>query len=285
MSTPTVDLSRRTESPGPRFSPDEFEQFQRDGYVIVRALAEPQLCAQMLHASQQGMLHATGPLEYEADVNYPGAPSSLEAVGGRTIRRLKQAHCRDFSFTEWVSSPELTGRLQQLLGSPVIMPLAHHNCVMTKQPHYSSDTGWHQDIRYWSYARPDLVSVWTALTPECPENGCLKLIPGTHRIVFDHTRLDEDLFLREDVAENRELIESAITAELEPGDVLFFHCRTMHAAERNRTDSTKFSAVFTFRSFDSPPTAGTRSASLPELLLSVETSGDADAVPQERPVS
>jgi phytanoyl-CoA hydroxylase len=271
MSTPAVDLTRRTESPGPRFTPLEVEQFQRDGYVIVRALADAELCRQMLEATHEGLLKAIGPLEYEADLHYPGSPTSRESDGGRTIRRLKQAHSRHFAFTDWVGRPELTGRLQQLLGSPVIVPLAHHNCIMTKQPHFSSDTGWHQDIRYWSYARPELVSVWTALTPERPENGCLKLIPKSHTIVFDHTRLDEDLFLRTDVPENQTLIDSAITAELDPGDVLFFHCRTLHAADRNRSDTTKVSVVFTFRPGDNPPTAGTRSASLPELLIPVES--------------
>ena len=270
MSTPAVDLTRRTESPGPRFTPAEVEQFQRDGDVHVRALADAELCRQMLDATHEGVLKEVEPLEYEADLHYPGSPTSRESDGGRTIRRLKQAHSRHFAVTDWVQRPGLTCRLQQLLGTPIIAPLAHHNCIMTKQPHFSSDTGWHQDIRYWSYARPELISVWTALTPERPENGCLKLIPGSHTIVFDHTRLDEDLFLRTDVPENQTLIENAISAELDPGDVLFFHCRTLHAADRNRSDATKVSVVFTFRPGDNPPTAGTRSASLPELLIPAE---------------
>ena len=54
---------------------------------------------------------------------YPGAPSSIEAEGGRTIRRLKMAVGRDPVFLHCLSQPELTCRLQQLLGDQVVMPL------------------------------------------------------------------------------------------------------------------------------------------------------------------
>ena len=138
---------------------------------------------------------------------------------------------------------------------------------MTKQPCFSSDTGWHQDVRYWSFTKPELVSAWLALGEETSENGCLRLIPGTHREHFTHNRLDKALFLRDDIPENLPLIGKQIEARLQPGDVLFFHSRTFHSATRNRTDQPKFSAVFTFRPADNPPIPGTRSASMPELHL------------------
>ncbi|GAF94841.1 unnamed protein product, partial [marine sediment metagenome] len=82
----------------------------------------------MVHATLDGLGRNMGPVEYEADLRYPGAPDSHEGDGGRTVRRLKQAHSRHFAFTEWVSSRELVGRLQQILGPELVMPLAHHNC-------------------------------------------------------------------------------------------------------------------------------------------------------------
>ena len=251
------------------FSPDEVAAFQRDGYAIVPGLADAATCRTMLDVTRAGLTGEFEPIEYEADVHYPGAPSSRASVGGRTVRRLKQAHSRHPIFTDWVSRPELVARLQQLLGPQVVMPLAHHNCIMTKQPRFSSDTGWHQDVRYWSFTRPELVSVWLALVPETRENGCLRLIPGTHAMPFDSDRLDDMQFLKDDHPRNRPLIEQQVWAELQPGDVLFFHAKTFHAATRNFTDAPKFSVVFTFRPQDNPPVSGTRSAAMPELLLPV----------------
>lgn len=263
-----------TESPAPSapavadsFTDSELRSFERDGYLIARGLANPNLCRRMLEVTQAGLASHSVPLEYEADLHYPGAPQSRDVAGGDTIRRLKEAHGRDPIFTHWVSERPLLVRLQQLLGPRVVMPLAHHNCIMTKQPRFSSETGWHQDIRYWSFARPELISVWLALGCETQENGCLSLIPGTHRMEFGRDRLDDALFLRPELPVNADLIAQKVAAPLEPGDVLFFHCRTFHSAGRNRTGQTKFSVVFTFRPLDNPPVAGTRSASLPELLL------------------
>lgn len=250
-----------------QFTDTELEDWHRDGYAIVRGLAEESLRLQMRQAALDGLAHFIEPIEYEADVHYPGAPATRESVGGRTVRRLKQAHGRGFVFTEWIQHPGVVGRLRQLLGPEVICPLAHHNCIMTKSPQFSSETGWHQDIRYWSYQQPELVSVWLALGSEHVDNGCLQLLPGTHRLPISRDRLDADLFLRPDLAENQELIRTAVRAELEPGDVLFFHCRTFHAAGANHTNETKLSVVFTYRSADHRPLPGSRSASLPELLI------------------
>jgi len=252
---------------GDRFSADELAQFEHDGFVIVRGLADPDTCRQMIESTRAGLAGAIGPAEFEADLNYPGAPGSRTADGGETIRRLKEAHGRDPVFTSFISQPALVRRLTQLLGPQVVMPLAHHNCIMTKQPRFSSETHWHQDIRYWSYDRPQLVSVWLALGHETPQNGCLYLIPGTHNLSFAPDQFDEALFLRPDRPENAALIEQKIPASLEPGDGLFFHCRTFHAAGRNQTGQIKFSVVFTFRPTDNPPKPGSRSASMPELIL------------------
>ena len=208
--TTTTATSATTGAIGDSFSEIEREQFARDGYIIVRQLAGRPLIAQMLDVTRDGLSREIAPIEYEADLHYPGAPRSLEAEGGHTVRRLKQAISRDYCFTEWVTSPALAGRLHQLLGPHVVMPMAHHNCIMTKQPRYSSDTGWHQDIRYWSFERPELVSVWLALTPENEHNGCLYVIPGTHRLNLDPRRYDEASFLRTDLPENQELIKRAV---------------------------------------------------------------------------
>lgn len=250
-----------------RLSPSEWEQFQRDGFLVFRQLMPAEIREQMLAVTLDGVQRETSPVEYEAELHYPGAPESLAAEGGRTIRRLKQAHSRHYVFTQWLCDRELTDRLVDLLGPRVVMPLAHHNCIMTKQPKFSSDTGWHQDIRYWAYQQPDLVSVWISLVPERVDNGCLRVIPGSHRMILERSRFDDQLFFRADLPENADLIASSISVELDPGDVLFFHAKTLHAASRNHTTQTKYSAVFTFRSADNMPLTGTRSAALPELML------------------
>lgn len=249
------------------FSPEDVLFFQEQGFVVARGLVNSVWLDRMRLVTREHLERELPPVEFEAEVHYPGAPDSLDAPGGRTVRRLKQALTRDIVFTEWVCQLDIVRRLEQLLGGRVVMPLAHHNCIMTKQPEHSSETGWHQDVRYWNFTRPDLVSCWLALGTERPENGCLWVIPGSHRGSLERSRLDEALFVRKDHPENQALLDAAIPVALAPGDVLFFHAKTLHSASKNQTTATKYSVVFTFRGADNPPIAGTRSAVTGELLL------------------
>ncbi|MEM1061806.1 MAG: phytanoyl-CoA dioxygenase family protein [Planctomycetota bacterium] len=248
-------------------APAETDRFAADGYLVLRGLLPDAMRRRMLDVTRKHLADGVAPIEYEAETRYPGAPDSRDADGGGTARRLKAAHARDAVFTEWVNSEAVTSRLARMLGTPFVMPLAHHNCVMTKQPRFSSDTGWHQDVRYWSFRRPELVSVWAALGSERRENGCLRVIPGSHRVEYAATCFDADQFFRDDCPQNAETLARAVDVELDAGDVLFFHARLLHAATRNRTTEPKYSAVFTFRPDDNPPLRQTRSAELPELIF------------------
>lgn len=249
------------------FSAEEVARFNRDGYLIVRAVAPAATLARMRDVALADLAAPRLPVEYEADTHYPGAPAALDAPGGRTVRRLLQAYARDAVFRDWATSPWLAARLKPLLGGEVWLSQAHHNCVMTKHPAYSSVTGWHRDIRYWSFEKPELVSVWLALGEENRDNGCLSLLPGTHRMDFSAERLDAAQFLRTDIEANRALLATQVSAELHAGDVLFFHCRLFHAASQNHTDETKLSLVHTYRAADNRPLPGSRSAAMLEVLL------------------
>ena len=251
----------------PLLTTDELAQFERDGYLIVRALATVGACARMKQRAQEHLAAQIAPLEYEAEVKYPGAPASLDAPGGRTVRRLLQACARDAWFRDFATSPAIAGRIQQLLAPAAQLVQAHHNCIMTKDPRYSSLTHWHRDIRYWAFEKPQLVSVWLALGREHRNNGCLLLLPGSHTMAFRDEQLDAAQFLRTDLEENRAVLQTQIAAELDPGDVLFFHCRLFHAAGNNQSTDTKFSLVFTYHANDNRPLPGTRSAALPSISL------------------
>lgn len=246
----------------------QLDQFQHDGFLVIRQAADAETCAKLLAEAKQQLAAQIAPVEFEADVGYPGAPTSREAAGGKTIRRLLNAYARHQVFRDWVESPKLAAILEQLLGGQQLwLTQAHHNCIMTKQPGFSSQTAWHQDIRYWSFDSSELINLWLALTPETEANGCLSFIPGTHNQTYAADRYDPALFLKAEHPDNAPLIKRAVTAPLSPGDIVLFHAKTFHAAGNNRTEQTKYSAVFTFHNEAVHPVPITRSAHAPEVLI------------------
>ena len=248
------------------FSAEEVAAFNRDGFIIVPGLAEGSHCRAMADVVRASLDPPLAPLEFETDVQYPGSPADRLSPGGDTPRRLLTAYTRDHLFREWATSSAVSGRVGQLMAAEqVLLSQNHHNCIMTKHPGYSSATLWHQDIRYWLFDRPELISVWLALGDESEENGGMQMIPGSHEMDFGRGRFDAASFFRTDLDENQDLIETAVTAELQQGDTLFFHCRTLHAAGRNTTDRVKFSLVFTYHEESNQPIAGSRSAAYPDI--------------------
>ena len=248
-------------------SPEQIDQFRNDGFLVFRRLATASACETMLGVVREHLRGEIAPVEYEADVGYTGAPSSLDAPGGRTVRRLRNAYQRDACFRSWAEDTRTAGWLRQLLAEPVCLTLAHHNCVMTKHPNFGTATGWHRDIRYWSFARNDLIAVWLALGTESEENGALHVIPGSHRLQIGRHQLDELDFLRPDVQENQPLFAQGRVLELQQGDVVFFHSGLFHAAGRNATAQVKHSVVFAYRGESNRPLEGSRSAAAGDVFL------------------
>ena len=253
-------------------SASDVEAFHEAGYLILRGLVSPDACTRLAQIVDESLHPPLAPLEYEADVHYPGAPTSKSALGGLTPRRLLYAYSRHHLFREFAKEARLARMVSTLIGAEQIcLSQNHHNCVMTKYPGFSSLTNWHQDVRYWRFDRPELVSLWLALGDEYPGNGGLSLIPGSHRSDLGRGRLDASLFLRTDLAGNREMIDSAVAAELSTGDILFFHCKTYHAAGRNQSEQVKKSLALTYRALDNEPIPGTRSAQFSDIAISRHT--------------
>ena len=240
---------------------------REQGFVVVRGFADAATVSALREVSLRHLAQAIEPIEYEADLRYPGAPASRQAIGGHTARRLLDAYGRDPLYADWAASPRIGAWLSDYFGETPILSTVHHNCVMTKHPDYGSLTGWHQDIRYWSFSTPGLVSCWLALGREAADNGGLFFLPGSHAAGFTSAQFDEKKFFRPDVPGNQDWIDRAVCPELEPGDAVFFHCLTLHAAQRNASDAVKLSVVHTYHPGSVQPVPGSRSASRPGVLL------------------
>lgn len=240
---------------------------REQGFVVARQFVPPSAVNALRAQAQRQLDEAIEPLEYEADLQYPGAPVSRHVQGGATVRRLLNAYGRGALFQEWATQPAVGQWLRAYFADAPVLSRVHHNCVMTKHPAYGSLTGWHQDIRYWSFTGDDLVSTWLALGNETPDNGGLFFIPGSHAAPFTASQFDEQKFFRADTPDNQRWIDRAVSPELQPGDVVFFHCRTLHAARQNSSDKVKLSLVHTYHPQTCQPLPGTRSASLAGVPL------------------
>lgn len=239
-------------------SPEQLSEFQEDGFLLLRALVDHSQCSLILDAAREEIKKMAGPIETEGEYN---------ETDNRTLRRLRQVYDRRSEFSEWMRDVSVRPILRQILGETPVLTLAHHNSIMTKMPSDSSETCWHQDNRYWDFENENLVSVWLALDEESRENGVLSFIPGSHRLDLSADQFDKKSCFLHGPAQNEALIAKSVQFDLHPGDVVLFHCKTLHHADANRTDKPKISFVYTVRGIANKPQPDTRSASFDELIL------------------
>ena len=104
---------------------------------------------------------------------------------------------------------------------------------------------WHQDWYYWKGATK--ISVWIALDDATPENGCLKMIAGSHikRFKVKQVRADNGFGWRIGNEEFAGLPET--TFAVNRGDAVFFHDQTLHSSYPNTTGADRWSFISTYR--------------------------------------
>jgi len=248
-------------------TPAQLQTFAREGCLVLPGFAPVAELRELQQVARAELAAGRPPLEFESLADYPGLPSQVKTGSGTTIRRLLQAYDRHAAFAAWATDPAIVEVMRDLLGEAILLVRNHHNCLMTKHPQGGSRTGWHRDTRYWQFTRPELINAWLALDAESPDNGALRVVPGSHLLELSLERLDDALFLREDPS-NQDLLATAVSLNLAPGDVLLFHSHLLHAAGNNRTSNVKHSLVFTYRAADNPPLPGSRSARLADVPLS-----------------
>jgi len=250
-------------------------QFDKDGFLILRDFANQTKCEAILEIAKVHLKYKIEPIETE--LGYDGKSkefrtditdySSKVENSGETVRRLRQVYSRDILFKEWMEDSKIRPILEEILNDRVVITTAHHNSIMTKMPHTSTQTRWHQDRRYWRYNDDNLVSIWLALDDENSQNGVLEFIPASHKMNFTDDQFDEKEYFKEDIEKNISIVNTKVSTTLQRGDIVIFHSLLLHRANKNSTDKPKIAFVYTVKGEKTKAIKGTRSIEYPEILL------------------
>ena len=258
-----------------QLSTEQLAQFNKDGFIVLRGFLDAKRCDNILRMAQIHLDAKIEPIETEVgydsrDKEYRIAVTDYSSHANEEqiiVRRLRQVYKRDALFKAWMENEKLRPILQQILNDQVVITTGHHNSIMTKMPHFSTATAWHQDRRYWRYSDDNLVSVWLALDDEYSENGVLEFIPGSHKMHFSAAQFDEKEYFSQTNEVNKKIIATKVSTDLKKGDVVLFHSLLLHRANKNSTDKPKISFVYTVKGAKTAAIKETRSSQFPEIVL------------------
>lgn len=105
---------------------------------------------------------------------------ALEAKEGREKTRigLLDRHQDQPFLWELATHPKILDCIESLIGSNILLLATHFFCKYGQDEKF---VAWHQDVTYWGLEPPIAVTAWYAIDDSDRENGCMRVIPGSHR--------------------------------------------------------------------------------------------------------
>lgn len=223
-------------------TPEQRAAFDRDGYVLIR---------EFFDADETSLLQSA--------VNRdPAIRAHFYNRGDAEGLNTKMAtwnHPGDSVYGYAARSHKMVDTMEDLLGGEVYH---YHSKITAKEPHEGGAWEWHQDYGYWhnnGCLFPYMASAMIALDRCAKSNGCLQVLKGSHHLGrIDHGLLDGD-----QVGADLRRVEEAkkhldlVYCEMEPGDVLFFHCNTLHRSDQNRSDDRRWTLICCYNAARNDP--------------------------------
>ena len=154
---------------------------------------------------------------------------------------LLQTWARDIA-----SHPSILDAVEDVLGADIFLWGLSLFVKEARDPGYVS---WHQDSTYWGLSAPDVVTAWVALSPATRESGCMKMLPGSHRLeqlphhdtLAKHNLLTRGQEIAVEVDE-----EEAELLVLRPGEISLHNIRTVHGSEPNRSGERRIGVALRY---------------------------------------
>ena len=191
----------------------EIEQYHRDGFVT------PDFCLDEETLDDIREAHARLVHRYPEFSDYCSALLAYDTWFLTVARR-----------------PEILDLVEQVIGSDFAL---WNSSFFAKPAKVGTRTPWHQDGEYWPIEPLATCTVWIALDASTTKNGCLRVIPGSHKSkqLAKHSRSDAPniaLNLELDKAEFDE--SEAVDIVLQPGEISLHDVYLYHGSEPNLSD-------------------------------------------------
>jgi len=195
-----------------RLTDPQVQAYRRDGYVVYHDQLFP----------PEEMTRLTAIFEEQ-----------LAQKGSKLSDELDTPHFRDARLLGFLMDDKVLDLVEPITGPDIVLWSSHFIC---KDPFVGRATPWHEDSAFWEGRLTNydnIVTVWLALDRSNRENGCMMVIPGTHRNGFskyEEVDLSRNTFRRQ-IAEVDD--STAVSFELERGECSLHDSRIVHGAKPN----------------------------------------------------
>ena len=210
-------------------TPQQVEQFDADGYLVLDPCLREEEVEALRHRVQQ-IAEGDSQVPEEAIEYEPGASRRRMA----NLRKINGPSLHDPFFVDHARHSRLLDSIVDLMGPDVKL----FGDQLFMKPPGGIEKTYHQDCPYFSIEPMAMITAWVALDDVTQDNGCMYVIPGSHKIgAVDHSEpwmvgQRRDMKIPDSALDRHR--ERAIT--LRAGGCSFHHGLIQHRSGANRTD-------------------------------------------------
>jgi len=235
-STPSISNSLITEK--------QWKHYEEEGYVnLGQLLSDEEL--QSLQQRIDDIMLGKAAVDYDhmmmqldsASGKYEEAGQQTAGFKGATknYRKIEQLE-HDALFLSYMQRPVYRDICSRIYGKDVSIS-CFRAMFMNKPAQKGTWLPWHQDR--WNFLdRDPLLTVYTGLDPATTANGCVLIIPRSHKLGVINPEHSSG-FLTKEQAEKHCPKEKIVPMELKPGEVALLHNWLLHASDVNKTDTSR----------------------------------------------
>ncbi|XP_064640083.1 L-proline trans-4-hydroxylase-like [Lineus longissimus] len=217
------------------------EYFNENGFIVVKGLVDSTEVAMLKEAMEQDRDVLSNCFERDDGDGQKVKLSLWNEPGDDITGYLAR-------------SDKVAGTFDKLFGGEVYH---FHTKLVQKEAFTGGAFVWHQDYGYW-YLRgvllPDAGTVSIAIDRADNSNGCLKVLPGSHKAGrIQHQIIGEQVGADPDRMKYLTERFGMVDVELDPGDALFFHCNLLHKSDQNNSPNRRWALLFAYNRANNPP--------------------------------
>ncbi|MDE0632761.1 MAG: phytanoyl-CoA dioxygenase family protein [Caldilineaceae bacterium] len=212
---------------------EQAKQYENDGYFTVRNVIPPETAAELRGVIKNTVLMPEPDVLADAD---PMDPMGDSARARESRFRKLSNYCYRAPLI-WLNvhgGPAIARIARYFLGDDLVLKF---NSCFLKPARTGSATPWHQDNGLWRDDDTEAFNFWMALDPSTRSNGCMQMMPGSHKgEIVPHVLYPDSIHgeLPRDLTSG--IQDQVHHVEIEPGDIVCWHSSMWHYSPPNPSE-------------------------------------------------
>ncbi|MEQ4207415.1 phytanoyl-CoA dioxygenase family protein [Actinopolymorpha sp. B9G3] len=228
--------------------------WKENGYLVLEEVFSPaeveslRGSADRLSARAEGLTQSTDRFILHTFGDGGGAP---------IVQQIAEPHELGGEWMALARDPRILDTVEMLIGPNIQL---YYSMMMMKPARQGSRAPWHQDFAFFVHDRASLVACQVYLDDSTLENGCVRVVPGSHRDgLLNHFHGDE--FTEMVQGDTAEFDAREVALPVKAGGVAFWHCMTLHSSHPNTSAFPRRAIVFEYKDANARLLKGSFSAS------------------------